>query len=769
MPNDFFQIYNHAYSFATSKVFSAGVTYSLPQNDYGIYGQQVDAQFNSLSNSPGGTGNLVAWFVSDAGLTYYSNALGASAAVTAYISSKFPVTSSTGGLGLIDLRGSADWNQIVGDGIIGATKASSTSISSTNTQRYINGVTTLFNQLSTAYPNIDWAIAGLPYIPYEMTYAPIVGTAPAWDRSLTNNGNYTSPYWWDPQHPTGNTDQLYTWSSPPSALSAFYKTVVSSGPQNSILSACDVGWICPDVRVPYTDALPFYEHGYDAYANYNRNKTLVEIASTIGNNKLVRTYPLISSMYPSRELNQYDDHGGLYLNLSRERDAYGNLYSNIGGTSFYGITAAAAESFYPAITFRLDMIYASVQGNAHGFIYYDPAPSMVAIACTGTIASGATGSVLQTRARNMFSNMMYGGPYSQYGYGPSEGYTAQSVQSELLRYCAKESMGYLNEIRESVNLSDYGAGNNQFYAGQNGWMRSASDPNSMSFTIPLNQTSTNTVASDAIYGEQTWPESGADSFAGCCTNPCDPPPTSGQCCCITVTTRTFTNPCCCPFVNIQVSAPPNAPANCSQCCQPTTITVSADTVPCNVGDCTCTNRSWSASSSCGCVVINNQGNNNGDDTYGGSVGSGLACYCGDPSGSENTTPCGGGGGGGGVDTSSTEIPSASDGASTTIYANANDTISGGGSSAFTSRPSLILDFQNYKRAANANHFILTRGNNQPIKNWLDVYSTVIDTFSIPVFYQASDTILNPSASYRALQTHSNKDYARHYPNLYFKP
>jgi hypothetical protein len=66
MPNSYFQIYNHAYSFATSKVFSAGVTYSLPQNDYGIYGQHVDALFNSLSNDIGGTGNLVACFVSDA-------------------------------------------------------------------------------------------------------------------------------------------------------------------------------------------------------------------------------------------------------------------------------------------------------------------------------------------------------------------------------------------------------------------------------------------------------------------------------------------------------------------------------------------------------------------------------------------------------------------------------------------------------------------------------------------------------------------------------
>ncbi|NCY24994.1 MAG: SDR family NAD(P)-dependent oxidoreductase [Alphaproteobacteria bacterium] len=78
-------------------------------------------------------------------------------------------------------------------GVIGATKASSTSISSTSTQRYINGVTTLFNQLSTAYPNIDWAIAGLPYIPYEMTYAPIVGTAPAWDPSRTARTTRTAP------------------------------------------------------------------------------------------------------------------------------------------------------------------------------------------------------------------------------------------------------------------------------------------------------------------------------------------------------------------------------------------------------------------------------------------------------------------------------------------------------------------------------------------------------------------------------------------------
>ena len=86
MPKEFFQIYNYSQSFAPSVGASA-------QSDYGLYGKQVDALFNGLSNTPGGTGSLAVRFVSDAGLTYYSNALGASASVTAYIRNKFPITT----------------------------------------------------------------------------------------------------------------------------------------------------------------------------------------------------------------------------------------------------------------------------------------------------------------------------------------------------------------------------------------------------------------------------------------------------------------------------------------------------------------------------------------------------------------------------------------------------------------------------------------------------------------------------------------------------
>lgn len=353
MPKEFFQIYNYSQSFAPSVGASA-------QSDYGLYGKQVDALFNGLSNTPGGTGSLAVRFVSDAGLTYYSNALGASASVTAYIRNKFPITTQASGLGLIDLQSSPDWVHIVGDGIIGASKGSTTATAETSTQQYINGVTTLFGLLSTTYPNIEWAIAGLPYIPYHMTSAPPVGETPAWDASLTNNGDYSAPYWWDPQHPRGNTQIFYDWSSVPAKISDFYTTVVKQGPQNTILSSCDIGWMCPDIRVPFANTAVFYEYGYNTEANYLRNKKLCTMASDFGDSILVKTYPLISNTSPSRKLTKYDDHSGSYSQIEEVIEPYSLIkYFSITGSSFAGRTVNASDSYYPMMAFRVDTIQAS--------------------------------------------------------------------------------------------------------------------------------------------------------------------------------------------------------------------------------------------------------------------------------------------------------------------------------------------------------------------------------------------------------------------------
>jgi hypothetical protein len=543
----------------------------LPQNDYGVYGQKVDALFGSLSNATGGTQSLSAWFVSDAGLTYYSHDLGASAAVTAYIQSKFPINAGSQGYGLIDLRGSADWNQIIGDGIVGPTRGSTASIANTNCQQYINGVVTLFGLLKTAYPSIDWAIAGLPHIPFHATYAPVVGQSFSWAPSLTNSGGYTAPYWWDPQHPTGssgNENVFYNWSNMPNSLGDFYRQIVDNGPQKQVLDNCEIGWLCPDIRVPYTEALPFYAYGYDPSANRNRNLALVLSAASYGSNRLIKTYPMIANMYPSRGLNMFDDVFGVYAGTFID-----DGYNNIDGSLYLGQTANSSEAFYPLVTFRLDMIDAAVQGNANGFIYHDAAPSVIDAACTASVTASSPLYELQIRSRNMFSSMLYGGSYSD-GFEPLGGYTTEETISELRRFSSNEAMGYLNEIRESVNIATDGSNQNQSHAAKNGWVRASENPEQDKTYV--NQDSTNTANSDIVYGEQKWGLLGGDSNDCNCPDPCEDVICEPEECCECYEGQCECDPNCENDPCVGVECP-----DCTQCENGVCVTIP------DCGECTC--------------------------------------------------------------------------------------------------------------------------------------------------------------------------------------
>ena len=720
MPKHFFQIYDYSQSFAPSVGASA-------QSDYGLYGKQVDALFNGLSNHPGGTGSLAVRFVSDAGLTYYSNALGASASVTAYIRNKFPITTQASGLGLIDLQSSPDWVHIVGDGIIGASKGSTTATAETSTQQYINGVTTLFGLLSTTYPNIEWAIAGLPYIPYHMTYAPPVGETPAWDASLTNNGNYSSPYWWDPHHPTGNTETLYDWSFVSAKVSDFYTTVVKQGPQNTILSSCNIGWMCPDIRVPYTNSMPFYEYGYNTEANYLRNKKLCTMASDFGDSILVKTYPLISNISPSRKLTKYDDHAGTYTETQKEQFS---SFLSITGSSFVGGTSSASDSYYPMMAFRVDTIQAAVDGNVHGFIYQDASPMLIDMACSASLTSEQNGYDMQIRARNLFSNLMFGGAYSL-GYEPIAGYTADSVRRELSRYSAYESMGYLNDIRESVNISVNGI--KGYGAMKNGFFRSAKNPSSTGYTgnNGLTRISTNTTESDAIYGTQTWTTA---SLVECqCPLDCELTPYNPlECCCITIE---------------EYSSP-----NCGACDNGYAIRAngSTGTLP---ESCTCP---------CSGALIINQG------PYAGC--------CGDPPTCGNVVTCS-------ANCDCAECaPPVSGGCDPLIcVCNNLDLVSttrlgncggpGGGSFTVidplqTENFGLVLSIDNYKKT-NLNQFIFARKTLYSNADWYNrVYKFQIKSASVKTYYQAITTLLNSVVSVPAIKTHS---LYKNHPSHYFSP
>lgn len=128
---------------------------------------------------------------------------------------------------------------------------------------------------------------------------------------------------------------------------------------------------------------------------------------------------------------------------------------------------------------------------------------LIDMACSASLTSGQNGYDMQIRARNLFSNLMFGGAYSS-GYEPIAGYTADSVRRELSRYSAYESMGYLNDIRESVHIEGYGLRNTE--PRKNGWFRSAKNPSSTGYTGNNGHShiSTNTEASDALYGTQNW-------------------------------------------------------------------------------------------------------------------------------------------------------------------------------------------------------------------------------------------------------------------------
>lgn len=747
MPNDFYQLFNHAYSFAKSTANSGGITFSLPQNDYGIYGQQVDAFFNTMSRNEGATGNLAVWFVSDKGLTFYTHSLGATAAITAYVESRFPITASSTGLGLVDLRGSPDWSKIVGDGIVGPTRASAATVAGTNSQQYVNGIKAVFGVLKSQYPNIEWAIAGLPHLPHQMAYAPPVGQSPIWDSSLTNSGGFTSPAWWDSEHPTGSSGgDFYNWFSVPSDLKEFYEKIVTDGIQESVFSNCDVDWLCPDIRVPYADSLPFYEYGYHPEANYQRNRRLCELSYAKARSLLAKSYPLISTMYPSRGLTRFDDPD--------------SFFGFDGGSAYYGITANSSEGYYPSLTYRYDILQSAIEGTADGFIFFDPMPSVIEIACTADITAGATGYDAQIRARNMFSTMMYGGAY-QDGYVPSgSGYADPATKSELRRFGARRTLGYLDDIRESVNLASRAGEDN---GSGNGWFRAAKNPGKGDRTdISLGE-STNTSASDAAYGEQDWPQM-LMPVCQCppdCTDPDNPYGSNPMsCCCIKVYEyQNDSQSCPCPNISV-VASPRNTTkcndyaAACPDCGTVVTIDVSTLVAPCEGGGCY---RDVAIGGACKCVnlLLSSGGANTCPDPPPPPPGC-LACVCAQNEPTLVTDCDGSQGGGNAFDQAGTESPYLDSGAASDVFfVNERDY-------------AFIVDNRNYKRAdAEGSRFILYRRESQRHVDWRMLYEPTLVEGGYYAFIRAGETILNPIKSVDAIRTHLNKEVLRHLPNQYF--
>lgn len=484
MPQTNFELINHAYSFSYSVTHSGGETYSLPQSDYGAYGHHVDAFFNSIPGTgQGGVSNLKAWFLSDLGLTWSLQA-GATTQIYNYMEQKFPIDTTTTGRGLIDLRGSPDWKYVIGDGIVAPTTLAGTGA----THPYTESIKRVYNTLKNAYPNMEWAIAGLPHLPFFMTYAP----DPSLSGQMEGAGQTPGFDWgdWDTNHPRGYYDQYYTWGNVPQVLADFYIDLYETGMQQTILQECNPDWLCFDVRVPHQKNFPFYRSAYLPVDNYERNKKVAELAADYAQYYYKRSFAEISTVYPSRYDNPYDDPESYY------------------DVSFTGASANSSNAYYPLDVLQYETIQAAAEGGCHGFLFSDPVPAMIEMACTASTAGlGDTGDsqsmidAARNRARNMFSYILFGGSDNN-GYEPDGGWTAGWVYNELRRFASNETIGILNRIRESVAVGNRGELMGLNNPGQNGWQRTI-PPEKLKTNI--SQVSTNTNTSDDIYGEQNWP------------------------------------------------------------------------------------------------------------------------------------------------------------------------------------------------------------------------------------------------------------------------
>lgn len=578
MPQTNFELINHAYSFSYSVTHSGGETYSLPQSDYGAYGEHLDAFFNSMSaKDKGSLSNLVAWYVSDMSLTAYLEFN--TSKITNEMSARFPINSETTGKGIVDLRTSPEWKYVIGDGIVANTLLSSTDA----TNDYTEGVKTVFEAIRDSFPNIEWTISGLPHLPFFMTYAPDIGLSGVFGpagHSPTFDYNQ-----WDSDHPVGRYDLFYTWSTAPNILKDYYKNLCMSGMQKTILDECQPDWICVDARVPNKRDYAFNKYTYIHDDGYIRNKTLNEIAANYAKQNMVKSYAELSTIYPSRELNEYDDPsrtGNSYeIHFKYKPDVdflNSNLtissYSVSGGFNDFGIDRGnqtvqyisgftggiktldlieirgkqhlsalrSGESYYPVDVFQYEMVQAAADGGCFGFLFCDPAPQIIKLATTdsprniaetsrslvdvGSISTGYPSHdskiipeyIVRARSRNMFSYIMFG--QSDFDdYKPQGGWSGNSwMNNELRRYASNQTKGMLDRIKETVQIGRFDL------TPSNGWERTLPSPPDKQATYP-EQTSTNTPESDSIYGEQKWYRLGGPDPCGTDCDP-DPPTTS---------------------------------------------------------------------------------------------------------------------------------------------------------------------------------------------------------------------------------------------------
>lgn len=616
---------------------SGGQTFANPYPNYGNYGNHLEDYFyHGMRETPaGGTDKLAVYLNTQAGMT--TMVASGLTGLRNHIYTRFGATADTTGYGLLDFRGSTSWNIITGDGIIGPSNVGSTAFIDTST-----AATQILDYLSDN-TQIKWAYAGLPYLPHVTTYAPNGGSAHSWNTGLTNTG-ITATNHWDNDHPTGGSlfNMVYMWYSTAPDLKDYYKAK-SVDSVTSILDSS--GWLCPDIN-PIDTQYGVSKNWYSIEQAASYTEDIMERCSVYSDQRLesdpynpIEVFPLLNTMYRSRNGGIYDDPTGKYTmanwiginDSNNDPSTAVHVYSGYTGTTGY-----SCETLINEAMFKGGMIQPAARNLCAGFVYFDQIPFMIELACTAGITNDAAQIAAQNRSRYFLYRDICGqlsritttsnietrlfrqiedclsvvpGLTSLFGphYGLTSGLTGVtgydkpwSYIQDAVRYVVSYdiSSNYLRYISESIPVGD---------------------PNWNSIVAPVGDGSSDGVTgytslrwnnngnqSSFVYGNET-------ASQNCCI-----PPTTEICC------RTSTSACgTCEVVEAGTCSDGTVVTDCAEC-----------TDPYNISGVCCINDSCSSMLRCDCEAAGG--------TFFTSVSGCEASGCGNGGGNSGDTGTSGG-------------------------------------------------------------------------------------------------------------------------------
>lgn len=275
------------------------------------------------------------------------------------------------GYGLIDISQSNEYLDLVGS----LSRGTGTGTNYNTAVTYVNEV---LSRLNSDFPNMLWAVKGVPFNHYFLIPSPLTGT-----ESPFGTGNY-----FHPEHPTGSSRNVYDWQNAPSAISEFYRNRAKA-PLSDIVG---MKWICPSGSLYFDNDLPFFKKTFDPDTMYQANRECFSAAKNYveTSGKELKVMPFFSPVYKARLNRCYDPNGSM--------------------TS--GTTSSATPTQVSREMFLYNFVQPMKDLGLDGVIMWNNLTSLVATTKgnTGQISNRSTEQI--TLARNYFSNRLFSGATS---------------------------------------------------------------------------------------------------------------------------------------------------------------------------------------------------------------------------------------------------------------------------------------------------------------------------------------------------------------------